>query len=319
MEDTMDHSENPLNFESGEFRQALGTFATGVTVIAATAPDGRKAGVTANSFTSVSLKPPLILWCLASSSESLAVFQSASHFSVNILAANQLQLSINFARGQNDKFKSVSFNEGRGAAPLLTGCATWLQCQTAGQYEMGDHWVFIGEVVAFETTGKETLLYHHGEYAMSLPLPDGSSGVVARLKHDIPADDSLYSLLLRAIHAYQERYESRQQELINNSYEARALVLLHDNPGLTVSGLAQQMQIPRTEIEEMLHDMEVRKLLEPWRGTKGEVSLSAEGLSKARQLHELAKQHEVDILAQVGAENSESFRRALKQIIQWGI
>lgn len=92
-------------FDSRAFRRALGNFATGVTIATATAPDGSRAGVTANSFNSVSLEPPLILWSIDKRSSSLAVFQQASHFAVNILAADQIDLSNQFARPRDDKFE----------------------------------------------------------------------------------------------------------------------------------------------------------------------------------------------------------------------
>ncbi len=86
------------NFQSGEFRQVLGTFATGVTVVTARSNTGELAGLTANSFTSVSLGPPLILWCLANSSDNLGIFQTAKYFAINILAADQKELSNHFAK-----------------------------------------------------------------------------------------------------------------------------------------------------------------------------------------------------------------------------
>ena len=175
-----------MNHQSVEFRQALGSFATGVTVVTAAGADGAMAGVTANSFTSVSLEPPLILWCLANTSDSLAVFREAAYFAVNILASGQVRLSDHFARRQEDKFSEVRFRRGRGGAPLLEGCVTWLQCRTAAQHDMGDHRVFVGEVVGFETSWEEALLFHRGSYGISLPLPgddepEGGWGAAAEI------------------------------------------------------------------------------------------------------------------------------------------
>src|SRR6516225_9748449 len=100
------------------FRRTLGQFATGVTIITACVDD-RLAGVTANSFTSVSLDPPLVLWSLESKAQSLPVFREASHFAVNVLAADQVDLSTRFARSVADKFSSVDWSMGRHGAPLI--------------------------------------------------------------------------------------------------------------------------------------------------------------------------------------------------------
>src|ERR1700742_4678747 len=109
-----------------DFRNALGTFATGVTIITASA-DGRPYGLTCNSFASVSLNPPLVLWSLGMFSQSLAIFQNASHFTVNILGASQQALSNKFAKSSGDKFEGVEWKPGLGNAPVLAGCVANFQ------------------------------------------------------------------------------------------------------------------------------------------------------------------------------------------------
>ena len=106
------------SFDARAFRRALGNFATGVTVITAADASGRKVGVTANSFNSVSLDPPLILWSLDKRSSSHAVFEAAEHFAVNVLAADQIDLSNTFARPSEDRFAGIEHEEGEGGAPL---------------------------------------------------------------------------------------------------------------------------------------------------------------------------------------------------------
>jgi len=310
----MSKTEKEINFEPGEFRQALGMFATGVTVVTATSPGGLQAGVTANSFTSVSLKPPLILWCLASSSESLPVYRSAPYFAVNILASDQLELSGHFARGQDDKFRSVAFREGRGRAPLLDGCASRLQCRSAGHYQMGDHHVFVGEVVELETTGKETLLYHQGNYAVSLPHPDTDTRESTHARQAEP-EDNLYSLMLHAIHAYQEKFELRQHQIIESNYEARVLLLLRNGvTGPDIADLSRKIQVPRSEIEEILRNLAGKGLI-----SYGDRPVLTEpGRLKAARLWELYRQHEADAMALFGPKNAELFKKSLRQLILWG-
>src|SRR3954452_18139012 len=116
-----------------DFRNALGSFATGVTVITAAAADGKPVGLTCNSFASVSLNPPLVLWSLVIYSPNLTVFQDASHFTVNVLGAAQRALSTQFATSSADKFAGVDWTPGLGGAPILAGCVANFQCRAAGR------------------------------------------------------------------------------------------------------------------------------------------------------------------------------------------
>ena len=161
-------SHEPLassSLDVAAFRRALGNFATGVTVVTAASPGGRRVGVTANSFNAVSLQPPLILWSLSKCSASLEVFEAATHFAVNILAAGQAAISNTFARPSRDRFAGMDHTPGAGGAPLLAGCAARLQCERHQRLDGGDHWIMIGKVVAFDDFGLTPLLYHRGAYA----------------------------------------------------------------------------------------------------------------------------------------------------------
>lgn len=157
-------------FETKAFRRALGNFATGVTIVTAAAGD-RKAGVTANSFNSVSLEPPLVLWSIDKRSSSQQVFERSDHFAVNILAADQIELSNRFARPQDDKFVGIEHTTGEGGAPLFADCAARFQCAKKARIDGGDHWILLGEVLMFEDFGRSPLLYHQGAYSTVLPHP----------------------------------------------------------------------------------------------------------------------------------------------------
>ena len=139
--------ESSSRFDAREFRHALGAFTTGITIITAVGSDGARTGITANSFNSVSLDPPLVLWSLAKTSRSAPIFTSAKHWAVHILSAEQETLSDRFAKGAADKFAGVDTELGVGGVPLLTGCTARLQCKTSFQYEGGDHIIFVGEVL----------------------------------------------------------------------------------------------------------------------------------------------------------------------------
>src|SRR5438309_6217268 len=158
-----------------DFRNALGTYATGVTIITAAGADGKPYGITCNSFASVSLNPPLVLWSLVVYSSSLSVFQNASHFAVNVLGVSQQALANKFAKSSDDKFADVKWTPGLGGAPLLADSVANFQCRAAGRYYGGDHIIFLGAVEAYAYNRKEPLLFARGGYGRFLPGDGGSA------------------------------------------------------------------------------------------------------------------------------------------------
>ena len=155
----------PPNFSSTEFRDALGMFATGVTIVTARNAEGAFIGLTANSFNSVSMTPPLVLWSLARSAGSMAAFSTGSHYAINILSADQQDLARQFAARGNDRFSGVKFVEGSGGAPLLQGAAATFECFNRSRYEEGDHVIFVGEVErCAHRAGASPLLFHGGKF-----------------------------------------------------------------------------------------------------------------------------------------------------------
>lgn len=158
-------------FDPRELRRALGQFATGVTVVT-TRADGRHVGVTANSFTSLSLDPPLVLWCVSNSAPSLPAFKAASHFAINVLCAGQHYLSRQFATPAEDKFAGVDFQEGPGGVPILSGVLAHFVCRNVRHVEAGDHVIVIGEVERFEANDGEPLVFHSGNYRVVTRHPE---------------------------------------------------------------------------------------------------------------------------------------------------
>jgi flavin reductase (DIM6/NTAB) family NADH-FMN oxidoreductase RutF len=155
-----------------DFRNALGTFATGVTIITAVAPDGKPYGLTCNSFASVSLNPPLVLWSLGVYSSSLTVFQNASHFTVNVLGASQQALADKFAKSSDEKFTGIDWTPGLGSAPVLAESVANFQCRSVNRYYGGDHVIFLGAVEAYSYNGREPLLFARGSYGRFLAEND---------------------------------------------------------------------------------------------------------------------------------------------------
>lgn len=159
-------------FDRRDFRRALGQFATGVTVVTATASDGRRVGVTVNSFSSVSLDPPLILWSLSRQTGSFSDFTHVTHFAVNVLEAKQHHLSRQFSTPLADKFAGVEFIEGKAGVPILKGVIAQFVCRKVRQYDGGDHVIFVGEVEEYKYEDGEPLVFHSGRYRVATRHPD---------------------------------------------------------------------------------------------------------------------------------------------------
>ena len=156
-------------FDARDLRRALGQYATGVTVVT-TIHDGQRFGMTANSFTSVSLNPPLVLWAAAKSSPSLPAFEANEDFVVNVLASDQHHLSRQFATSGSDKFDGVPLV--RDVPPVIEGTVAHFVCRRTERVDAGDHVVFLGEIVEYDAPGGEPLVFHSGFYRLATRHPD---------------------------------------------------------------------------------------------------------------------------------------------------
>lgn len=209
------------NFNSTEFRRALGNFTTGVTIITARSSEGEAVGVTANSFSSVSLDPPLVLWSLAKSAYSLPVFQQAEFFAIHILSADQQELSGRFASRGEDKFLGLDVTEGLGDTPLLDACSSRMQCYTVHQYEGGDHIIFVGQVVDLLNNEVPPLVFQAGKYALASRKAD-EAPLMSKASSEF-SEDFLGYLLWRA--HFQFHTELRKQAQISNFSDMEFLLL----------------------------------------------------------------------------------------------
>lgn len=147
-------------------RSALGRFATGVTIVSCRDDRGQPVGLTANSFNALSLDPALVLWSLRSSSLTLAAFQAARHFAVNVLADSQVELSRRFASTIQDKFAEGVWSPGLGGVPVLTGCAAVFECERVDARVAGDHVLFIGQVHRASEAPVPPLVFQGGHYRL---------------------------------------------------------------------------------------------------------------------------------------------------------
>lgn len=159
--------ENPR-----EIRNLLGQFATGVTVITTRAENGRKVGMTANSFSSLSLDPPLILWSLSKSAPSLSDFMAAEHFAIHMLAQEHHQLSGHFATASEDKFAGIEHQDSKIGVPILGNALATLLCRNITQYDGGDHLIFIGQIEHYQQRQGDPLVFHAGKYRIAAEHPE---------------------------------------------------------------------------------------------------------------------------------------------------
>ncbi len=159
-------------FTDRDLRNALGRFATGVTVVTTLTAEG-PLGITANSFASVSLNPPLVLWSPARKSSRFPAFERAPFFAIHILGAGQRALAERFSRMGHD-FAGIAFAEGQGGTPLIDGCAARFECRHAAGHDGGDHLIVVGEVLRLVENEGPPLLFHRGAYSA---LAEGGAAV----------------------------------------------------------------------------------------------------------------------------------------------
>ena len=148
-----------------EFRQALGRFASGVTVVTCKSDRGNPCGLTVSAFSSLSLEPPLVLICIDGRASVYADLQEGSFFAVNVLAQDQESVSRRFASRDADRFKGIGYREGKTGAPLIDGALAYIECRVVHSYAGGDHTIFVGQVEASEVSDGKPLLYFRGGYS----------------------------------------------------------------------------------------------------------------------------------------------------------
>ena len=303
------------NFTPHEFRRALGNFATGVTIVTAVSPEGDKVGVTASSFNSLSMDPPLILWSSIKQARSCAIFESATHFSVNVLASDQMDMSNHFARQQEDKFAGVDWETGLGGSPIFPNCAARFQCETYSKLDGGDHWIFVGKVIAFDDLGRPPLCFHQGSYSMVFSHPGSEPRVdVAqpKIKSSGQMDEHLFFMMLQAVRTYQSNYSPKLKTLELTLIESRALLVLNDLPESEAEGLVGHINAPISEVREALLNLSDRGLIV---SADNKFKLTESGLAKTNDVWELAKSHEKEAFESFDPKEIETFTNVLTKLI----
>ena len=258
----------------------------------------------------------MVLWSLSRTSSGFDLFSAADHFCVNILADDQVALSNHFAKRGRDKFSNVDFQSGEGGAPILDECAANFQCRTAFTYEGGDHLIFVGEVLAFEHTGKSGLVFHQGQYRVSDIHPfhsedkddNNASGFV---------DDYVDYLLSIAADRFQKNFQRELDKTGRTNFEWRVLAVLSDYPGSTFEGISAKTLIPAQTLRSLLLEMEQDDFIasQSW-DYEDEYLLTRKGSRAVLQLLAAAKANEADALAEFSPAAVRDFKHSLKSLIQ---
>ncbi|MEO7241469.1 MAG: flavin reductase family protein [Variovorax sp.] len=169
---TLITGDAPHTHDARRFRQALGAFPTGVCLVTTVGEDGKREGVTINSFASVSLTPPLILWSIRDDARSAEVFVAARSFILSVMSVEQKALASHFARPTADKFAAHEehFDTGLDGCPRLRGSVATFECTTYSRYQEGDHTILVGKVDAFDSTQAAPLMFHAGQMGSAREL-----------------------------------------------------------------------------------------------------------------------------------------------------
>ena len=199
-----------MSLDGRQFRNALGAFATGVTIVTTREASGVDVGMTANSFSSVSLDPPMVLWSLAKTSSSIDAFRSASAFAVHVLAEDQEPLSARFATKGIDRFEGQSVERGEEGIPMLRDYSARFECRTAFEHEGGDHVILVGEVVRFTHTGRAPLVFHGGRYGR-LVGTEAETAPAGSAEETLTPNDLLYHVARAYHHLRRDTVQERHR------------------------------------------------------------------------------------------------------------
>ena len=302
--------------ETRGFRAALGQFATGVTVVTTRSPNGERIGLTANSFNSASLDPPMVLWSLKNDSTNFDVFAEASHFAVNVLAADQVEVSQRFSRFVEDRFAGLECTDGIGGVPVIDGCAANFQCRNVHRYSGGDHAIFVGEVLDFDVHERTPLVFHRGDYTVTLPRPVGDVDATEIAGGYV--DDFLLPLLARAYRLFGLPFYEHLTEKGVPRDEWRVLATLSDQ-SCTRDELAWVIRMPEDILDTTLEAL-MRKGMIVEAGSRTErgqprLVCTQSGSRRVIKLLAVAKAREADVLSDLPELEQQDFKRMLRSII----
>lgn len=307
-------ADAPTDVTPAALRQALGQFPTGVTIVTAT-HDGHPVGMTANSFSSVSLDPPLVLWSVAASSPSHDAFVAAGGFAIHFLGADHGELAMRFGKSGADKFADIAHVPGVTGAPLLQALAPVFECRTWARYPGGDHTILVGEVVRLVPRDHDPLLFHSGK----LRGIDGAPHRAPPLASHSFARNYLAYLLARASFIVSSGFHAALKNWDLTVPEWRVLACLMDVEGLSVGELAAMALMKQPGLTKVLDRM-ARDGLLTRRGTSDDrrrvtIHLTARGRARVKPVQIAAMRHEAEMLNRFSDDQRATIKYALDLLI----
>jgi flavin reductase (DIM6/NTAB) family NADH-FMN oxidoreductase RutF/DNA-binding MarR family transcriptional regulator len=299
--------------DAPSFRRTLGQFGTGVTVVT-TAVGDALFGVTSNSFASVSLDPPLVLWSIRKESTSYEAFTSGKAFVINVLATDQTDLSSKFAKSGDDKFEGVSWEKGSNGSPVLHGAVASFECETRHLYEGGDHTIIVGEVTRFSRYEREALLFSQGRYAQADAAALQYMRAIASAATDEAAQNArmLTPMLRNAYGALWNRMAETRRNVGMSSPQIAILRTIRNHPGLRPEEVAARLGFGLNASEDELEQLIGRGALATADG--GKLTLTETGQEALDVFFAAADEMEDAVTAQFSKSDINTLLRVLEGI-----
>ena len=308
-----DTSVDAKEIDLKSLRHCLGSFATGVAVVT-TRHDSMDRGVTVNSFTSLSLNPPLVLWCLSRSSRTYQAFTAAKHFIVNVLAVDQVAVSNRFAFRSEEAFPAdVPFRRGIDDVPVLEATCASFQCRTTNVLDGGDHVILVGEVIDFARSDRPGLVYRGGQYAVADIHPSIRAQAADSFERDFlgttvrPALDDI-------TRRFESFFDAELREAGINSRESQILGLLLSHGTLNGEDLANLTLASGSYLEETLESLVIKKLIAI---DGGQYSLTPSGRRLAASWTDRLRSYRAKALGSIRPAEAEALQRTLTRLSEW--
>jgi flavin reductase (DIM6/NTAB) family NADH-FMN oxidoreductase RutF/DNA-binding MarR family transcriptional regulator len=303
------HDIDPAS-DSRAFRRCLGQFSTGVTVVTVASGSGF-VGMTANSFSSVSLDPPLILWSIDRTSSRFAHFDGASHFVVNILSENQVALARHFGSAGPDKFNDVDWSHGRNGAPILHDVAAFFECRRVGEYAGGDHMILIGEVERAALFDRPVLLFSQGRFRIPSDHPDDMIAIEGDAIDPSSPSSSILFNLFQADHRLSAEFSRHRPDLTRDQH--RILIALERRPDIDLEALMEETFLGRQATEDALAGLLAEGSVV--KAPDGRLSLSELGRERRRVLMDRLRKMEAEMMKDIPLKTQEAAQQMLTMLI----
>lgn len=305
---------NAFSFDMRDLRRCFSKYATGVTVVTSKS-NGTNAGVTANSFSSLSLDPPLILWSIGRKSRSFEIFRIAENFSINILSFDQIDISQQFASAEVDKFRGVGWSPGLNGAPILDGIAGFLECSREAVYDGGDHIIIVGRVTNYARFDKDVLLFVQGRYCLASDHPAAQQDQVISPSQNDDGElrTSLMLDLMLAHHSLSANFDKHRREEGLNVAQGRILRELDVHGPLDLGALVTRTYTSQRSTEDALADLVARG--EVFSEDTTRYVLTAKGRERRQAMLVRVAEFEAKITSRFSAGELAATRRILRALV----